>query len=547
MPRGGGGFGGGGFGGGHSGFGGGFGGGGFGGGGRRGGSPGFRSGPSGGSPFGRTGAQRNVSRGPGGRNYYGRHGGYYGGRYGRGWGWGGGWGGWGWRGGWGWGYTPWYGRGYWWWGNPFSPWYYSPVYIGGGFILLILMSLLIIPLVGIMAVPYPTSNSQDITYSSTETINYNEYFYESEYLAKGNTMDYTVQSNGPVSFAIWNQPFSNFPVSTTRHSGTMADSFAVNTGDNYKYESFYLYTGDSVSYNYTIQNYGLDFFIADGPNFQNWNNYQSATLYNQPSSLQNPGNYSGSFIAPHNQDWYLVWYNAGSSGSDASVSVSIAYSISSLDMTQAPVHVIDTTNVPQGTFKAPTAGTYYFFIYFDPSFSPAQSVDTSFKIVYHQELSSNQRWQQQSLILEVLAVIIILLLVIAIVQRINAKKYEKNKKTQTATGQTQGQTQGQTTIQQSVPNVNQPSNVSGSNIDVYSPQNTQNSPSTDSSKKRCHVCGNAYFETDVYCPTCGTKLMGRDYGVPTQTTPFGSQNCAVCGTYLPPNAKFCPDCGTQVK
>ena len=61
------------------------------------------------------------------------------------------------------------------------------------------------------------------------------------------------------------------------------------------------------------------------------------------------------------------------------------------------------------------------------------------------------------------------------------------------------------------------------------------------------VCGNAYFETDVYCPTCGTKLMGRDYGVPTQTTPFGSQNCAVCGTYLPPNAKFCPDCGTQVK
>lgn len=532
MPRGGGGFGGGGF---RGGFGGGFGGGGFGGGGRRGGSPGFRSGPSGGSPFGRTGAQRNVSRGPGGRNYYGRHGGYYGGRYGRGWGWGWGWGG-------GWGYRPWYGRGYWWWGNPFSPWYYSPVYIGGGLILLIVMSLLVIPVVGLMAVPYPASNSQDITYSSTQTINYNEYFYESEYLAEGNTINYAVQANGPISFAIWNQPFSNFPQSSTRHSGSMSDSFTVATGDNYQYESFYLYTGDSVSYHYSIQNYGLQFFIADGPNLQNWNNYQSATLYNQ--SNQNPGSYSGSFTAPHNQDWYLVWYNQGSGGSTASVSVSINYAISSLDISQASVHVYNTTNVPEATFTAPTAGTYYFFIYFDPSLSPSQSVDTSFNIVYHQNVSSNERWQQQSLILEVLAVIIIILLAVAIIQRINAKKYEKNKKAKAANGQTSGQP----TSQQSVPTVSQPVNVSGNTIDVYSAPNAQSSTgsSSGSTKNRCHVCGNAYFETDVYCPNCGTKLMGRDYGVPTQTTPLGSQNCAVCGTYLPPQAKFCPDCGTQV-
>ena len=178
MPRGGGGFGGGGFG------GGGFSGGGFRGGGHRGGAPSFRSG-GGGSPFGRTGAQRSVSRGPRGNNYYGRHGGYYG-RYGR---YGGGWG----YGGW-WGYRPWYGRGYWFWGRPWGSWYYSPVYIGGGFILFILMLLLVIPLVGLATVPYPASTTQDVKYNDTKTINYNEYWYESEYLSAGNTIDYYVQA-----------------------------------------------------------------------------------------------------------------------------------------------------------------------------------------------------------------------------------------------------------------------------------------------------------------------------------------------------------------
>lgn len=535
MPRGGGGFGGGGFGGGGRGGGfGGFGGGGFRGGGHRGSSPGFRSGPSGGSPFGRTGAQRSVSRGPRGNNYYGRHGGYYGryGRYGGGWGWG--------YGGW-WGYRPWYGRGYWFWGRPYGSWYYSPVYIGGGFILFLLLLLLVIPMVGFMAVPYPASTTQDIRYSDTQTINYNEYWYESEYMSAGNTIDYSMQANGPVSFAIADHPFSGFPITTTRSSGSYSDQFTVNPNQDYQYVTFYLYTNDYL--NYTFSSSGnLEFFIADGPNMQSWNNYQSSTLYKDNPSTSSG---SGTFTAPHAQDWYLVWYNKASSGSPINVQVSVNYAISSLDLSQANVHVLDTKQVNPGTFTVPTSGTYYFFIYFDPALSSAQSVTTSFTVTYHQNLTSNDAWQQVSPLLIFLVIIIVVLLIIAIVQRSNAKRYEKQKKEQkTNSG---SQSQGQTTQQVTVPTGGTGGGGLSASTTMVADTSPQATTASSDSKQRCHVCGNAYFPTDVFCPNCGTRLIGRDYGIPTKTTPMGSENCAVCGTHLSPGSKFCPDCGTQVK
>src|SRR3972149_2177545 len=104
MARGGGGFGGGRIG------GGGF--GGFRGGGSRGGSPSFRVGNvrSSGRPFGRSGANGMVARSPRGSNYYGHHNSGWYGPY----------------------FYPWYRRHYWFWGYPYSPWFYSPVYVGSG-------------------------------------------------------------------------------------------------------------------------------------------------------------------------------------------------------------------------------------------------------------------------------------------------------------------------------------------------------------------------------------------------------------------------------
>ena len=307
--------------------------------------------------------------------------------------------------------------------------------------------------------------------------------------------------------------------------------------------SFYLYSGDS--WNYTFTNSGnLEFFIADGSNMQKWNNYENAKLYND---LPTTTGSSGSFTAPHAQDWYLVWYNSATSGSPVKVDVSVNYKISSIDMSQANVAVLNTQVVNPNTLTVPTSGTYYFFIYFDPALSSANNVDISFTVTYHKNLTSNDSWKQSSPILTFLVIIIVVLLIIAIIQRSNAKKYEKNKKEQEAKGQTQSQTQVQTSVQQpsgSVGAIPRPS-ATVTNTSPYA--DSTSPPGTDTGKNRCHVCGNAYFETDVYCPNCGTKLIGRDYGVPTKTTPPGSENCAVCGTHLSPGSRFCPDCGTQVK
>lgn len=518
MPRGGG-FGGGGLGGGR-----GFGGGGFRGGGFRGGSSSFRGGSFGSRPFGRTGANRSMSRPPSGNNYYGRHGGRYG-RYG----------GWGYRPYW---YRPWYARHYWWWGNPYGSWYYSPVYLGGGFILFILLLLLIIPLIGIALVPYPASHAQTVTYNDTKTINYNEYWYESEYLSAGNKIDYQVQSQVPISFAISSQAFDQFPVTNTGgNTGSESHSFSVYPNEDYQYVTFYLYQGDTLNYNFTASSQ-IEFFIADGPNLKLWNNYQSSKLYDDK---QVSGFNTGTFSAPYSQDWYLVWYNPLPVGSSIAIDTGIQYSISSVDLSSAPVHDINTYSVSQDTYTVPESGTYYFFIYFDPTTSAAASTDISFTVVYHKDLSTVDNWSQASPLLTFLAVIIIILLIVAIVQRSNAKKYETQKKNQPSQSQTSGSTGGGSSLGSGQVSQTQtvPSTTSG-----YSSGTTQ---TAQAGKNRCHVCGNAYFDTDVYCPSCGTKLVGRDYGIPKTSTPAGSQNCSVCGSYLQSGTRFCQECGTQVK
>ncbi|MEE9215061.1 MAG: hypothetical protein V3U54_09760, partial [Thermodesulfobacteriota bacterium] len=175
MPRGGGGF----RGGGGGGFGGGFrgggrfrGGGGFGGGFRGGG--GYRGGGrSSGRPFGRTGATRTTSgsrRGPYSHGYYRPHHRYY-----RPW----------------WYYhRPWYYR---WWYSPYwagqwnRSWYYSPVYMGGGILAFIMFALILLPIVGV-SFWYPFSDADTnglVNYRSTETLYFNEFWYEYENIEAG--------------------------------------------------------------------------------------------------------------------------------------------------------------------------------------------------------------------------------------------------------------------------------------------------------------------------------------------------------------------------
>ncbi|MHA1984488.1 MAG: hypothetical protein ACW967_09050, partial [Candidatus Hodarchaeales archaeon] len=209
--------------------GGGFGGGGFRGGGFRGGSSSFRSGSvrSSGRPFGRTGAHRSVSRSPGGGNYHRRHHGrYYGG----------------------WGYRPWYRRHYWFWGWPYRPWYYSPVYIGGGFVLFILALLIIIPLIGLFTIPYPASSASSdgvVTYRDTQTLYFNEYWFEREELKEGSTINYQqVESNNePITFLIWNEPFENFPRAGYPFRGNYSETMTVQGDHDYQYLGYFMRPG----------------------------------------------------------------------------------------------------------------------------------------------------------------------------------------------------------------------------------------------------------------------------------------------------------------
>jgi hypothetical protein len=387
-----------------------------------------------------------------------------------------------------------------------------------------------------MTIPYPSSTSSTVTYNDTQTIYFNEYWYESEYLSAGNTIDYYVQSQEPISFAIWDKTFDNFPVSSQGQTGNYDYSFSVQPNEDYQYITYYLHAGDTITYDFTASGL-IEFFISDGPQLTKWNNYESSSQFN--SYYGSTGD-SGSFTAPHSQDWYLVWYNQASSGTAIGINVNGQYTLSSVDMSSANVNFANDVLVPQGTYTVPTSGTYYFFIYFDPTVSPAEKTDISFTIVYNKNLTSNDKWSQNSPLLTFLVIIVVIFLIVAIVQRRNAKSYEKTRKEQEATTGISSTTTPQSTITTTV--TPQPS-ATVTNTAPF-PSSTS---STSSSKKHCHVCGSVFFDTDVYCVSCGTKLIGRDYGVPTKTTPTGSKNCAVCGTFLESASRFCPDCGTQIK
>ena len=155
---------------------------------------------SSGTPFGRTGATRVTSRAPSGpyrHSYYRPHR-----RYSR------------------FGYRPWYWHAWynpWWAGHWYRPWYYSPVYVGGGITIAIVLGLILLPLAGIaLWFPFNTADTEGyVNYRSTETLYFNEYWYEYEYIKSGNEITYSVQSSPSlISFAIWDQPFENLPTTT---------------------------------------------------------------------------------------------------------------------------------------------------------------------------------------------------------------------------------------------------------------------------------------------------------------------------------------------
>lgn len=491
MPRGGGG-----------GFrGGGGGGGGFRGGGFRGGGRSFRVGSvrSSGRPFGRTGARRTVSRAPRGSSYHRPHHRRYWGGY----------------------YRPWYRRWwYWnrWWGYPYRPWFYAPVYWGGGAVLAIIALLVILPLAGVVFwFPFTNASSSGVvTYSDTQTLYYNEYWYEKEYLSQGQDITYFMQPKpGNVTFLIWDQPFEQFKPNKQLTGSYQENDMIVDSDHDYQFLGYFLKQGSHLDFQFTVTSGGpIEFFIADADELNRWNNWE--TIYPDVMETASSGEtVTGEYDVPYAQDWYLVWYNSGSS--PVNIDLSVEYTAEgSFNFSEADVVYENTDFVERATFSVPHSGDWYFFVYFDPFINPAESVDITFDVSFDTKVTYDQKWKDFSPILLIIGFIIVILLIVAIVQRRSAK--ETPPSTDTAVATTEVSTTSPTT----------------GTVQVETP-------------KKCHRCNSPSKPGDVYCDTCGAKLSGRDYGVSTITTPASAKNCHSCGKAIIPESRYCKHCGAKIQ
>ena len=491
MPRGGGG-----------GFrGGGLGGGGFRGGGFRGGSRSFRVGSvrRSGRPFGRTGSRRTVSRSPRsrqGRNYHGRHHRRYWGGY----------------------YRPWYRswwHWHWWWGYPYRPWYYAPVYWGGGLVLGIIALLVVLPILGMAFIPYPFSNSSStgiVTYQDTETLRYNEYWYERESMEQGQTIDYNVQAQSEVTFLIWNKPFEELPQTQTLTGDYSESNMRVGANHDYQYIGYFLKPGSELTYQFNVTAGGaIEFFVADANMLNSWNNWE--TIF-PIDSYTGAGSYSNNVIIDYAQDWYLVWYNP--SDTDIYVDFEVEYSaVNNIDVSVANVFIENVVHPVAGTFTVPDEGVWYFFVYMDPFVNYAESVDITFEVRFNTDVTYSDHWENVRPILLIIGVIIVIVLIVAVIQRQTTKKTPQTQQTAPSTA--------------GVATTTPPSEVG------------------EIKRTTCHRCKAEYRPGEIYCTNCGAKLEGRDYGTSKVVTPANSKWCKSCGNTVKPDSRFCRNCGAAIE
>ncbi|MFX1502829.1 MAG: zinc ribbon domain-containing protein [Promethearchaeota archaeon] len=469
--------------------GGGFGGGGFRGGGFRGGPAGFRMGGyrPGGTPFGRTGASRITSRAPSGpyrHSYYRPYRRYY------------------WY-----GYRPWYYRWWyhpWWSGYWYRPWYYSPAYIGGGITIAIVLALILLPLLNV-AILFPFSSADTngtVNYRSTETLYFNEYWYEYESVKQGGSITYSIQSSPSyISFAIWDHPFEDLP--TTTRFGNDTDQLLL-TNNQYEYIGYYLKPGSSIIYNFNAS-VQIDFFIASGQDLYEWNQGGSPSFFVEESNtMQGMGVYN----ALSAMDYYVVWFNDGPS--TASVNFTIAYTAVDVVKLSVAYNSVEGALSISDDFSVPNDGTWYFFIFFDPMLSPEESTTITFDVTYETGITSADRWIGVQPILIAIIVVVGIIIVAAVLARRGQKKLKSKPSSQAA-----------------------PPKVPEKQVKTAT--NT------------CVRCNSTIRPDAVFCPNCGGKVEGRITGSTGIVTPAKAKTCSFCNSKLSENDKFCKWCGTKVE
>ena len=358
-----------------------------------------------------------------------------------------------------------------------------------------------LPLFGV-ALWFPgdtASPTGEINYRSTETLYFDEYWYEYEYITTGNIIEYSVQSSsGPISYAIYDSSFYSLP--TTIKTGEIKETITIQP-NNYEYVQLYLRSGSMIQYNYTASD-KVDFFIVDGDNFNEWNQYGNPWYYELRDNMTSASGIENIYMA---KDYYIVWYDEGSS--DVSVTYDIDYSAANVvDFSQA-FEVQENVNSVSGSFTVPSSGDWYFFVYFDPMYNPAESETITFDVTYNTGVTSTSKWLAFLPIMIIIVVIIVIIIVAAVIARRSQKKMKAK-------------------------------------ADKEKPKEEAKKAAE---KKKCASCGAEAKPGAKYCQSCGKKLEGRDVGGTTKTIPAKSKVCTYCGSDISPTHNFCRYCGAKVE
>ncbi len=377
---------------------------------------------------------------------------------------------------------------------------------------MIVLALIILPVAGV-AFWFPGSQADEngyVNYRSTETLYFNEFWYEYEYIEAGNQITFSVQSSpSDITFALWNQPFEYLPVITKYIDVINSETINPLLSD-YWSEWLFLRSGSSILYNFNASD-EIDFFIADGYDFYDWY-YGGSPVF--PVSEVNTNQSSGSYSISVTNDYYLVWYNDGVSSID--VDYTINYTATNVPDFSGTYETNEgVTFVSTDTFTVPTSGNWYFFIYFDPMNSPDESTTITFDVSYDTGVTYQERWFDIQWILVIILVVVIIILIAAVVAR-----------------------RGQKKLKLKAPITPEQKKVSPYKITP---------PETVEKEIKCTRCNSPIKPDAKFCPKCGGKIEGRQVGVPSITTPAKAKTCSLCGSKLTGTESFCKWCGTKVE
>lgn len=390
-------------------------------------------------------------------------------------------------------------------GDMHKPWFHSPAFVGVGILLIFSLSLVIIPMTGIIAIPYPFLSKNNISFNANQTVEFNDYFTKSEFLSVGNKIDYSINGDSQVSVAITNKTVNGLPIEKVKTTGSVVDSF--NLSDVYSIP-LYLFKGDSINYTFnfpTLANllssdgYSENAFqvtfalnIFDQSNYNTWHNdyLYSNNPHSIPTSALNVDPWlsnataTGSFIAPYTQNWHLVWeieianslyssyiYNLSK---PFQINLTLHYNVSSLNLTQTNLQTAKSGKITQESYEVPSSGVYTMIIYFNSKNLTTLSELYSYSIIFHQNLNSKDHWKLLETPLIILSLFIGILLIAVYGTRKN-KRYES--------------------IQLA---------LKREKDKIYYESKYSNKSATVSIK--CPSCGSIQLETDFYCDICGAKL-----------------------------------------